>query len=104
MVQAALVMRCDSRGITDNDEFGRHLQTYFMVFRRQVIQAACFMDFWRSVLPLNDKQQVFQLRNWPDLPAGRKSVQMEGGLRSRAHVIIVLESTQLCEGNCGLVL
>src|SRR5260370_1618229 len=54
------VNECDFWGLTDNDEFGLHLQTYFMVFRRQVIQDACFMDFWRSVLPLKDKQQVIQ--------------------------------------------
>ena len=54
------VNQCDFWGLTDNDEFGLHLQTYFMVFRRQVIQDARFMDFWRSVLPLKDKQQVIQ--------------------------------------------
>jgi rhamnosyltransferase len=60
--QNSSVKQCDFWGLTDNDEVGRHLQTYFMVFRRQVIQAACFMDFWRSVLPLKDKQQV--IRNY----------------------------------------
>jgi len=58
--QNSSVQQCDFWGLTDNDEFGRHLQTYFMVFRRQVIQAASFMGFWRSVLPLKDKQQVIQ--------------------------------------------
>jgi rhamnosyltransferase len=58
--QNSSVNECDFWGLTDNDEFGRHLQSYFIVFRRQVIQAACFMDFWRSVLPLEDKQQVIQ--------------------------------------------
>jgi rhamnosyltransferase len=58
--QNSLVNNCDFWGLTDNDEFGRHLQTYFIVFRRQVIQAACFIDFWRSILPLRDKQQVIQ--------------------------------------------
>jgi lipopolysaccharide biosynthesis protein len=58
--QKSSMKQCDFWGLTDNDEFGRHLQTYFMVFRRQVIQAACFMDFWRSVLPFKDKQQVVQ--------------------------------------------
>ena len=38
--QNSSVKQCDFWGLTDNDEFGCHLQTYFMVFRRQVIQAA----------------------------------------------------------------
>jgi lipopolysaccharide biosynthesis protein len=58
--QNSSVNQCDFWGLTDNDEFGRHLQTYFVVFRRQVIHDACFIDFWRSVLPLSDKQQVIQ--------------------------------------------
>lgn len=51
---------CDFWGLTDNDEYGRHLQSYFLVFRRQVLQSAHFMEFWRSVLPYKDKQQVIQ--------------------------------------------
>jgi len=31
-----------------------------MVFRRQVLQSASFMDFWRSVLPHKDKQRVIE--------------------------------------------
>jgi rhamnosyltransferase len=58
--QNSSLKECDFWGLTDNDELGLHLQSYFMVFRRQVILSACFMDFWRSVLPLKDKQQVIQ--------------------------------------------
>jgi rhamnosyltransferase len=58
--QNSLVNNCDFWGLTDNDEFGRHLQSYFIVFRRQVIQDTCFMGFWNSVLPLKDKQEVIQ--------------------------------------------
>jgi lipopolysaccharide biosynthesis protein len=51
---------CDFWGITNNVEFGNHLQTYFVVFRKQVLQSRHFMDFWHSVLPFDDKQQVIQ--------------------------------------------
>ena len=37
LFQNSSVKECDFWGLTDNDEGGRHLQTYFMVFRRQVI-------------------------------------------------------------------
>ena len=86
-------------------------------------------DFWSSFADLlhgisatGDSRRVFhgflafspatqgqtagdsKLRNWPDPPAGRKWVQMEGGFRPKAHVVIVLETPQLREENWGLVL
>jgi GT2 family glycosyltransferase len=54
------VKDCDFWGLTDNDELGLHLQSYFLVFRRQVIHSASFGEFWRSVLPHTDKQRVIQ--------------------------------------------
>jgi rhamnosyltransferase len=50
----------DFWGLTDNDEFGRHLQSYFILFRRQVLEHPCFREFWRSVLPFNDRQLIIQ--------------------------------------------
>lgn len=49
---------CDFWGLTDNRELGHHLQSYFLVFRRQVFRSAHFGEFWRSVLPFGDKDQV----------------------------------------------
>ena len=51
---------CDFWGLTDHDDFAHHLQSYFIVFRKQVLQSSCFMDFWRSVLPFSHKRQVIQ--------------------------------------------
>ena len=56
--QYPAVSQCDFWGLTDNDEFGRHLQSYFMLFRRQVLEHPCFREFWCSVLPFRDKQVV----------------------------------------------
>lgn len=52
--------QCDFWGLTDNDEFGRHLQSYFIVFRRRVLEHPCFREFWRSVLPYSDKDLIIQ--------------------------------------------
>ncbi len=52
--------QCDFWGLTDNDEIGRHLQSYFLVFRRKVLQSEHFMEFWRSVLPYKDKLQMIR--------------------------------------------
>jgi rhamnosyltransferase len=58
--QNPALKECDFWGLTDNDEHGLHLQSYFLVFRRQVLQSVSFGEFWRSVLPHTDKQQVIQ--------------------------------------------
>lgn len=49
---------CDFWGLTDNDDLGHHLQSYFLLFRRKVLEHPCFQTFWRSVLPFRDKQVV----------------------------------------------
>jgi lipopolysaccharide biosynthesis protein len=56
--QRAATMDCDFWGMTDNYELGHHLQSYFLLFRRRVLEHPCFQLFWRSVLPFRDKQTV----------------------------------------------
>ena len=51
---------CDFWGLTDNDEYGNHVQSYFLVLRRQVLEHPCFPQFWRSVLPYANRQMVIQ--------------------------------------------
>lgn len=58
--ESPAIAGCDFWGLTDNDEIAPHLQSYFIVFRRQVLNHPHFMDFWRSVLPYRDKQQVIR--------------------------------------------
>lgn len=54
------IAECDFWGLTDNAELGMHLQSYFLVFRRAVLQSARFLDFWKCVLPYRDKEQVIR--------------------------------------------
>ena len=56
--QTPALAGCDFWGMTDNAIPAPHLQSYFLVFRRQVIQNPRFMEFWRSVLPYTDKVQI----------------------------------------------
>jgi lipopolysaccharide biosynthesis protein len=51
-------IKCDFWGLTDNDDLGDHLQSYFLVFRRQALEHPCFQIFWSSILPYRDKQTV----------------------------------------------
>ena len=67
--QHPAISQCDFWGLTDNDEYGDHLQSYFLVFRKQVLGHPCFLQFWRSVLPYQNRQMVVQsyevgLTNW----------------------------------------
>ena len=51
---------CDIWGMTDNGEIAWHLQSYFLVFRRQIIESEAFRSFWASVLPYQNKTQVIR--------------------------------------------
>ncbi len=48
----------DIWGMTDNQEFHWHLQSYFIVFRRSAIASDFFPKFWASVLPFKNKLQT----------------------------------------------
>jgi rhamnosyltransferase len=49
---------CDFWGLTESEEGCRHLQSYFLVFRRTALAAPAFAQFWASVLPYRAKQNV----------------------------------------------
>ena len=47
-------IKCDFWGITDSSEINYHLQSYFLVFKKNVIQSNTFKIFWDGVKILND--------------------------------------------------
>jgi len=51
---------CDFWGITECFQMQPHLQTYFLVFKRNVAVSDAFNAFWRGVLPYKNKMQVIQ--------------------------------------------
>lgn len=51
---------CDFWGITESYELDRHLQTYFLVFKRNVIQSDAFKSFWSGVLEYSNKLQTIR--------------------------------------------
>lgn len=51
---------CDFWGLTDSRDFGYHLQSYFLVFRRRALSAPAFERFWRGVRALGDKRRVIR--------------------------------------------
>ena len=56
--QTPALADCDFWGLTDNHEFKPHLSSYFLVFRKRVLQSQHFSEFWRTVLPYTNKAQV----------------------------------------------
>lgn len=51
---------CDFWGLTDNYELEWHLQSYFIVFKRNTHSSQAFRNFWDSVLPYSNKNQVIR--------------------------------------------
>jgi SAM-dependent methyltransferase len=51
---------CDFWGLTENFDLEWHLQSYFIVFRNNVLRSQAFSDFWESVLPYSNKNQVIR--------------------------------------------
>jgi rhamnosyltransferase len=70
---------CDFWAMTDNFEYRWHLQSYFMVFKRNVVQSEAFRAFFRSVLPYRDKGPVVL-----SYEVGLTSYLVENGFRPRA--------------------
>lgn len=51
---------CDAWGIVESQEHERHVQSFFLVFRRPVLSSGTFRTFWDSVLPYRNKGQVIR--------------------------------------------
>lgn len=53
-------LQCDFWGVTECFQMQPHIQSYFLVFRRRVIESQAFRHFWDGVLPYVNKLQVIQ--------------------------------------------
>jgi lipopolysaccharide biosynthesis protein len=51
---------CDFWGVTENGQVARHLQSYFLVFKRKAISHPAFVDFWHGVRALRNKWQLIK--------------------------------------------
>ncbi|MEN3033342.1 rhamnan synthesis F family protein, partial [Chromobacterium amazonense] len=48
-------VECGAWSMTESQQVSRHLQSYFMVFRKEVFFSQYFHQFWRDVRVLDDK-------------------------------------------------
>jgi len=51
-------VKCDAWGMTQSLQISRHLQSYFLVFRKSVFFSQYFDRFWRDVRVLEDKWEI----------------------------------------------
>jgi rhamnosyltransferase len=49
---------CSFWGVTESLDVAYHIQSYFMVFKKEVFESACFKKFWRDISVLNDKSDI----------------------------------------------
>lgn len=50
----------DMWGMTENYEQSYHLQSYFLVFRKSILQSDAFENFWENVDILSKKEDIIQ--------------------------------------------
>jgi rhamnosyltransferase len=68
---------CDFWGINDNIELGWHIQSYFLVFRKDALRSKAFADFWKHMLLMRTKDQVIR-----SYEVGLSTYLTESGLRA----------------------
>jgi rhamnosyltransferase len=74
-------VECDAWGMTDNLEIAWHLQSYFLVFRKSVLRAPVFRQFFRGILPYTDKDQLIR-----SYEVGLSRLLLDQGFTLRAMV------------------
>jgi len=51
---------CDFWGITADADKAFHLQSYFLVFRKNLMATDAFKSFWRSIIPEQSKKEIIE--------------------------------------------
>lgn len=52
--------KCDFWGITEGFKIHRHLQSYFVVYKKRVFDSSSFKDFWKNMKVLGDKDLIVE--------------------------------------------
>jgi lipopolysaccharide biosynthesis protein len=60
ILQTMRTRRCDFWGITESLEVERHLQSYFLLFKRDALAADTYRRFWAAVRALPTKHDVIE--------------------------------------------
>lgn len=52
--------KCDFWGITGSRRYSLHVQSYFMCFRKNIVQAEIFKKFWQNLGVIEDKKKLIK--------------------------------------------
>lgn len=73
--------KCDFWGITENIEFHRHIQSYFMVFRPNVFNSEVFYNFIKNIKAQKDVFDVIQ-----NYELGLSQILFEKGYIAKSYI------------------
>ena len=73
--------KCDFWGITDNFEMDWHIQSYFLIFRKNILEFQPFKDFWNSILPFSDKFQIIR-----SYEIGLSNFLIQNGFQAKVYI------------------
>ena len=51
---------CDFWGMTSNTDISYHIQSYFVVFKKKVLNSVAFHDFWETLETLDSKREIIR--------------------------------------------
>jgi lipopolysaccharide biosynthesis protein len=51
---------CDFWGVSDNHDMGYHLQSYFLLFKKPILQSSIFTHFWQNIEVLESKIEIIE--------------------------------------------
>lgn len=72
---------CSFWGVTQSFEISHHIQSYFLVFRKDVLTSSCFPEFWKNVARFNNREQII-INN----EIGLSRVLIEKGFKAKVFV------------------
>lgn len=58
MLKGMHASNCDIIGLTENEEFGRHLQSFFLLLKRTAITSSAFKNFIDNIVSFRNKEDV----------------------------------------------
>jgi lipopolysaccharide biosynthesis protein len=71
----------DMWGMTESQQFSRHIQSYFMCFNHSILQSSLWVDFWKNMERLTDKNKIIQ-----NYELGISKLMMEHDFKIGAYV------------------
>ena len=73
--------KCDFWGITENIEFSRHIQSFFVVMRKNVFTSEVFKNFIKKIKKQNSVQDV--IKNYE---IGLSSILLQSGFTAQSYI------------------